>query len=337
MVPCTYVFILFAVCVNPIFCRWFVRDGMLSATLDVLPLLQNGTLPLSQGTDRIFLEVGANSLKNVYHDELPLFPDAFLLSFEPLLHQYSTLIARYVTPGVKSELGRYYKRAIALPFAVGSETGPAELRIAGEQDGCASLLQEAGLRADAPPGCADPNATLEIRHVPVVSLAVVLGNWLKWEDGGGWPIDFLKIDAQGLDIDVLRSSEEYMHRILRVELEVPSDACGQLYVGSLHCSDIVKVMAELGYTAAYNRSCADFNGKCFEDDWEFLQEGVLPLHEGLLPWQEECWETIYARFREPCCTHWQDTLHGKLPTEITNPTHECWDLFHRPIRCCGKY
>jgi len=29
---------------------------------------------------RIFLEVGANSLKNVYHDELPLFPDAFLLS-----------------------------------------------------------------------------------------------------------------------------------------------------------------------------------------------------------------------------------------------------------------
>ena len=26
---------------------------------------------------------------------------------------------------------------------------------------------------------------------------------LAWQDGGGWPIDFLKIDAEGFDLDVL--------------------------------------------------------------------------------------------------------------------------------------
>mmetsp|Transcript_64614 Transcript_64614/g.204273 ORF Transcript_64614/g.204273 Transcript_64614/m.204273 type:complete len:97 (-) Transcript_64614:71-361(-) len=80
-------------------------------------------------------------------------------------------------------------------------------------------------------------------------------------------------------------------------------------------------MARMGYTEAYNRSCADFAGACYEDDYEFLRPGVRPLHSGRLPWGEECWAAVEER--QACCS---DLLLSKY--------RGCWDHTYRMSRCC---
>ena len=70
-----------------------VQYGRLSASIDVLELLPNGTIPVPAGTRRVFVEVGANSANTVDEEELSMFSDAFLVSFEFLLHQYAALLS----------------------------------------------------------------------------------------------------------------------------------------------------------------------------------------------------------------------------------------------------
>jgi len=207
-----------------------------------------------------------------------------------------------------------------------------DLRIAGGDDSCASLLPPSGKRG--PRECANPSASQDIRRVPAVSLQTVLGSWLAWQSGGGWPVEYLKIDAQGFDVEVLRSAKEFLPRILRVLIEVPGDACEPLYHGSPHCSEIVQALASLGYVTAYNRSCSHFGGKHMEDDWEFVRRGVRPLHDGLLPQAEECWESTHVRrsmlpaAKELCCT-------GDL--WMTTNFHGCWSQLFRRERCCAEW
>mmetsp|Transcript_46147 Transcript_46147/g.144539 ORF Transcript_46147/g.144539 Transcript_46147/m.144539 type:complete len:383 (-) Transcript_46147:37-1185(-) len=162
------------------------------------------------------------------------------------------------------------------------------------------------------------------RSVPTVSLRTVLGSWLAWPSGGGWPIDYLKIDAQGLDLEVLRSAgDALLPRVLRVEMEVPGDACRPMYEGSPGCSAIFAAMAHMGYTEAYNRSCADFAGVCYEDDYEFVRPGVFPLHYGRLPWGDECWTVTGQVLKQACCS---DLFLSRF--------RHCWDTDFRLSRCC---
>eukprot|EP00931_Biecheleriopsis_adriatica_P010305 TRINITY_DN111396_c0_g1_i1.p1 TRINITY_DN111396_c0_g1~~TRINITY_DN111396_c0_g1_i1.p1 ORF type:complete len:450 (+),score=59.94 TRINITY_DN111396_c0_g1_i1:143-1351(+) len=305
-------------------------DGAkLSARLDLLDLLPNGTIRLPAGTERIFLEVGSNSENTFQNEELELFPDAFLITFEPLLHQYSKVLSSNTVPGVLQSLGSYSPQAIALPFAVSQNDSAVELVIGGSDDFCASLLSP--LHARARPGCADASGQIYRRQVPSVSLKTVLGNWLAWKERGtGWQVDYVKIDAQGLDVEVLRSAGELMPRILRVLLEVPGDACERMYNGSWHCSEIVSKMKHFGYLPAYNRSCADFGNACYEDDIEFLREGVQPLHHKLLPFGQDCWNEFKFAV---------DT--GELPVDYCcrnlglGAKRGCWNSLYRASRCCA--
>jgi len=315
---------------------WTTRDGTLSVTLDVLELLPNGTIPLAAGTGRIFVEVGANSANIVDVEDLPHFPDAFLISFEPLVHHYAKLLSWHTRGGELQRLGRYNSRAVALPMAVGPEVedadfegkskgGSADLFIGNDNDFCASLLRplEGGMTGGDAKPC-EPKA-LHARKVPLVSLKTVLDRWLAWEGGGGWPIDYLKIDAQGFDIEVLRSAGDRLPRILRVLMEVPGDTCKPMYEGSNGCSGIMTLMADMGYQVAYNRSCADFDGVCYEDDWEFVLRGIRPLHHKLLPWREECWEGLDVLDPKAlCCSNLRQGAKAG-----------CWDAMHRPSRCCA--
>ena len=114
------------------------------------------------------------------------------------------------------------------------------------------------------PKCANPTLPLDVRQVPTVRLQTVLC-WLAWQGGGGWPIDYLKLDARGLDMEVLRSAGDLLPRVLRVQIDIQGDSCEPMYEGSLTCSDTVKAMREMGYTAAYNRRCGDFDGICYEE------------------------------------------------------------------------
>lgn len=311
---------------------WVAKPSGLYATLKVLDLLPNGTIPIPQGTSRIFLEVGANSVDTLDEEELPLFPDAFLVAFEPLLHQYASLLSRETKHSRLQRLGQYHQQALLLPFAVAPADDSVELRVGGQDDSCASVLPPSGKRG--PRECANPELAQEVRTVPAVSLRTVLGQWLAWQSGGGWPVDYLKIDAQGFDVEVLRSAGELLPRIRRVLIEVPGDACEPLYHGSMHCSEIVAALAGLGYVAAYNRSCGQFLGRCMEDNWEFVRLGVDPLHDGVLPEGDACWDSTHISRQElPATKEFCCTADLWLATNF----HGCWSQLFRRDRCCLKW
>uniref|UniRef100_A0A7S4RZ71 Uncharacterized protein n=1 Tax=Alexandrium monilatum TaxID=311494 RepID=A0A7S4RZ71_9DINO len=145
---------------------WEKHNGKLAAMLDVLDMLPNGTIPIPDGTRRIFLEVGANSINIMAYEELPLFPDGFVISFEPLLHQYAALLGHRTRPDEMRRLGEASERNLVLPFAIApdGDSDSAELRIAGSADTCASLLREHSARDR--PECANPDRVASIRRAP---------------------------------------------------------------------------------------------------------------------------------------------------------------------------
>ena len=73
---------------------------------------------------------------------------------------------------------------------------------------------------------------------------VPLRQLLLWIDR---PIDFLKIDAQGMDVDIVTSGGDMLHLVRRVLLEVVSDDCKPVYTNQPRCSEVVKRMRALGF------------------------------------------------------------------------------------------
>ena len=89
----------------------------------------------------LVLEIGANTRNTLDRELLPQRPDAFLITFEPLLDKYAALLARNSRPDTRATLGAHHPRGLVLPFAVsGEHNGVRAFKISGRTDGCASLL-----------------------------------------------------------------------------------------------------------------------------------------------------------------------------------------------------
>ena len=181
------------------------------ATLD-----ERGALEVPDNMS-IVLEVGANTRNTLDRELLPHEPRAFLITFEPLLDKYASLLARNSLPDRRTPLGFHHPRAIALPFAVSGEANAMrEFKISGRTDGCASLL--AAVSSYYSSDCTNLTGVLERRAVPVVSLELVLRDWLPARD-----VQLAKVDAQGLDVGVVRSGGAELRRLKAVQLEVVRD------------------------------------------------------------------------------------------------------------------
>ena len=85
--------------------------------------------------------------------------------------------------------------------------------------------------------------------MPTVSLESVLG----W---AAQPVDFIKVDAQGLDAVVIASARSRLAQVRRFALEVISDDCDTLYEGQPRCSAVVAQAAQLGFEPASPVRCA---------------------------------------------------------------------------------
>ena len=119
---------------------WRAAGGQLQAWLHVAQLRNDGSLDIPNDA-RIVLEIGANSRNTLDRELLHLVPQAFLLSFEPLLDKYATLLSRASRPDVRTPLGHHHTRGITLPFAISAATNKLrEFKLSGRTDGCASLL-----------------------------------------------------------------------------------------------------------------------------------------------------------------------------------------------------
>ncbi|CAE7535040.1 Ccdc108, partial [Symbiodinium pilosum] len=150
---------------------------------------------------RFWIEVGAHAWENLqFSPGFAKSEDDFLISFEPLLDKYAMLLARYegdVTE--RRPLGFQHKRGLAFPFAVGCETRYTSFT-ATDYDMCSTVLPTAD---ESSPGFWPPNCLsgAERRTVPCISLRHVLESWLS-----GQEVYFLKIDAQGYDLNVVQSA-----------------------------------------------------------------------------------------------------------------------------------
>ena len=80
-------------------------------------------------------------------------------------------------------------------------------------------------------------------------MAQVLG-WI-----GDRPVEFIKVDAQGMDLRVIESAGGRLAQIRRFGLEGISDDCHGLYVGQPNCSSVVARASELGYRPASPVRC----------------------------------------------------------------------------------
>ena len=151
-------------------------------------------------------------------------------------------------------LGQHHDRGFILPFAVAPVAGNGELRDlnVGGNSGCASLLtpdrkrhhggNSFGIWCDES-GQSDKSLSDSrsgSRSVWTVSLRQIL----EWIDR---PVEFSKIDAQGMDLEIVTSGGSMLHLLERVLLEVVSDDCKPVYVKQPRCSEVVERMGKLGF------------------------------------------------------------------------------------------
>ncbi|KAL1503105.1 hypothetical protein AB1Y20_011168 [Prymnesium parvum] len=135
-------------------------------------------------------------------------------------------------------------------------------------DGCSSFLKQSkqikGITASGRRQLAvsflEKCSTLWYRtEVPAVSLETVIGEWL-----GGRTISFVKIDAEGFDLEVAKSVGSMANRVRSFTLEVTGDKCTRPLQGiSNRCSDVVSSMRELGFST--DQPCALLSGTVLGD------------------------------------------------------------------------
>lgn len=231
-----------------------MQGDALLATMHVAHL-SGGTLAVPPGLTSAVIEIGCSDRDTMDDEELDThFPNSFLLSFEPLVDKYALLLAKGTKRFVGSKkdiavpLGRHHKRGVVLPFAISPVGGDINFTVSAVS-GCSSMaqihpqsrykniLRTWGLKCDE---------AFEKRIVPSITLEQAL------RLTGELPVLRLKIDAQGVDLQLVRSVPPayFSSRVETVELEFAGDNCkdNPLYVGQASESEVVGYMASLGYT-----------------------------------------------------------------------------------------
>ena len=175
------------------------------------------------GIEGTWIDVGA------YHGDKTLWnarhnPGLRIYAFEPNLRAAAKLI------GVASNY-------IVIPMAVAEKDGVSELYL-NSHEPASSLLpfDDAGLRSWV-------GEQLKIDRVISVP-TVRLDTFMSLMDIGR--VDFLKIDAQGMDLNVLRSAGPRLRDIMKITLEVGVTPI-PLYVGASSKADVLALLEGNGF------------------------------------------------------------------------------------------
>lgn len=216
--------------------------------------LVNGRFAVPKNTTELLVEVGCSNRNTMDQEVLPKRKSAFLFSFEPLLDKYATLLARgdfrfnKKVRDLSVPLGHHDPRGIVLPIAIAPQSGSFPINVS-RISGCSSLLPiSATSEGRWHPQC---RQKVETRIVPAITLARVL------ELLPPLPIHLLKLDVQGLDLDLLKATPlALLGRVESIELEVINSRsprekghapCPVLYEGQPRLDDVVAHMKTIGY------------------------------------------------------------------------------------------
>lgn len=183
---------------------------------------------------RLVLDVGANNGMSTWHflDDTSVE----LFAFEPNAVLYRDLCKKAETN----------KRYHPMPYAVGEKDGESSFHLAGPVDpsnplrhqegisnyGCSSLLPFSANVAEEWPGRIDFK---EFAEVPVKTVRLeTFMRELHLDE-----IDYLHIDAQGMDLAVLRSLGPYLSKVKEGVLEAPINEKKKIYEGSHTCEEAI--------------------------------------------------------------------------------------------------
>ena len=161
-------------------------------------IASDGYLTIPKGVTRVWVDVGAHLLETTLA-AVQKNSDLALIAIEP-----------------RSEASDAWPdevRIIGLPVALGRTRGSLDFRI-NKLAGASSLLPSDPERS-ALPLTDIATTTVEIRKVPVLLLEDVLERIPPHID-----IEFLKLDIQGVDLQVLKSGGDELRRVWHVKTEV---------------------------------------------------------------------------------------------------------------------
>ena len=230
-------------------------------------LLMDGVLPIPENASSVLVEIGSSDRNTMDKEVLPKMPEAFLVTAEPLIEKYARALGRRrdrkeVIDSLEP-LGQHHDRGFILPFAIAPGAGSGELRDlnVGGNSGCASLRAPNRRRhrgGGSFGGWCDRTGESDKSNEDPRSGAravwsVPLRQLLRWIDR---PVEFMKIDAQGLDLDIVASGGDQLHLVQRVALEVISDDCKPVYLDQPRCTAVMMHMAQLGFEPLTPMPCA---------------------------------------------------------------------------------
>lgn len=88
-------------------------------------------------------------------------------------------------------------------------------------------------------------------------------------------IDYLKVDAQGYDLEVVKSAGKYLKQIRKIKLEAKMSGTKGVYEGQPDPKEIAAFMEQQGFehTATYQSCCVE---KALEVDMMFVNKHTLP-------------------------------------------------------------
>lgn len=155
----------------------------------------DGFFAIPESVRRVWIDVGAYKL-TVTKKALSRSRDLAIIAIEPMSEHWNTWPKN--------------PRVIGVPVAISLQRGMLEFNV-NAADGTNSLLETrpGSLLADS------AMRTVETRRVPGVRLEDVLERIPR-----DLPIDFLKTDIQGMDLQALKSAGPHLRRVKRVQTEI---------------------------------------------------------------------------------------------------------------------
>ncbi len=185
---------------------------------------ETGKIVFHNGIRKVWIDVGAHEGETTlpYLDDNK---DLAIIAFEPILEKYNHLNSRH-------------SRLFAIPSAVGPEKGIADFYVTSNhvssslrpfnENGLAEWRDKSGLDV------------VEKRVVPVMRLDELLER-LSFSE-----VEFVKIDAQGHDLDVVMSAGHEIQKIKKLQLEVTVTS-EQIYEGASDKNKVISEMLSKGF------------------------------------------------------------------------------------------
>jgi FkbM family methyltransferase len=176
---------------------------------------------------RIWIDVGAHEGETTF-PFAAADPSLLVYAFEPNLHAASRIMGRL-------------RNYVVLPIAVAQRDGSAELQLnAYEQSSSLLPADQAGVKSWITEQEFKVTGSVT---VPTMRLDTFMN------EAGIESVDYLKIDAQGLDLEVVKSAGDRLRDVAKVQLEATTVSYRQ-YEGAPGKSEIIEYMESKGFRLA---------------------------------------------------------------------------------------